>query len=49
MKNQTSALKEINDSQLKINEQLEVNIQDLERANHLLVDDNVKAKKTIKR
>ena len=49
MKKQTAALREVNDSRLKIYEQLEVSIQDLERANHLLVVDNANEKKVIKR
>ncbi|XP_033226706.1 uncharacterized protein LOC117179141 isoform X2 [Belonocnema kinseyi] len=48
MKKQTAALREVNDSRLKIYEQLEVSIQDLERANHLLVVDNANEKKVIK-
>ncbi|XP_043464560.1 cerebellar degeneration-related protein 2 isoform X2 [Leptopilina heterotoma] len=48
MKKQTTALREVNDSRLKIYEQLEVSIQDLERANHLLVVDNANDKKLLK-
>ncbi|GJQ71650.1 hypothetical protein Trydic_g11347 [Trypoxylus dichotomus] len=45
---QTVALREVNDSRLRIYEQLEVNIQDLERANHRLAVDNSADKKHIK-
>ncbi|CAG9862312.1 unnamed protein product [Phyllotreta striolata] len=45
---QTVALREVNDSRLRIYEQLEVSIQDLERANHRLVLENAAEKKTIK-
>ena len=38
----------VRDSRLKIYEQLEVSIQDLERANHRLVDENTSDKKLIK-
>lgn len=48
MKKQTTALREVNDSRLRIYEQLEVSIQDLERANHLLVVDNANDKKLLK-
>ncbi|XP_043258520.1 cerebellar degeneration-related protein 2 isoform X2 [Colletes gigas] len=48
MKKQTAALREVNDSRLKIYEQLEVSIQDLERANHRLVMENTTDKKLIK-
>lgn len=48
MKKQTAALREVNDSRLKIYEQLEVSIQDLERANHRLVIENTSDKKLIK-
>ncbi|XP_017795241.1 PREDICTED: cerebellar degeneration-related protein 2 isoform X2 [Habropoda laboriosa] len=48
MKKQTAALREVNDSRLKIYEQLEVSIQDLERANHRLVLENTGDKKLIK-
>ncbi|XP_012275197.1 cerebellar degeneration-related protein 2-like isoform X2 [Orussus abietinus] len=48
MKKQTTALREVNDSRLKIYEQLEVSIQDLERANHRLVVENAGDKKLIK-
>ncbi|XP_033332739.1 cerebellar degeneration-related protein 2-like isoform X2 [Megalopta genalis] len=47
-KKQTAALREVNDSRLKIYEQLEVSIQDLERANHRLVIENTSDKKLIK-
>lgn len=49
MKKQTAALREVNDSRLKIYEQLEVSIQDLERANHRLVVENTGDKKLIKK
>ncbi|CAG9821922.1 unnamed protein product [Phaedon cochleariae] len=45
---QTVALREVNDSRLRIYEQLEVSIQDLERANHRLVLDNSAEKKHVK-
>ncbi|KAG5899133.1 hypothetical protein JTB14_021630 [Gonioctena quinquepunctata] len=45
---QTVALREVNDSRLRIYEQLEVSIQDLERANHRLVLENSAEKKHIK-
>lgn len=48
MKKQTAALREVNDSRLRIYEQLEVSIQDLERANHHLVLENTGDKKLIK-
>ncbi|XP_076674740.1 cerebellar degeneration-related protein 2-like isoform X2 [Andrena cerasifolii] len=48
MKKQTAALREVNDSRLKIYEQLEVSIQDLERANHRLVIENTSDKKLMK-
>ncbi|XP_014612787.1 PREDICTED: epidermal growth factor receptor substrate 15 homolog [Polistes canadensis] len=48
MKKQTAALREVNDSRLKIYEQLEVSIQDLERANHRLVVENTADKKLLK-
>ncbi|XP_015110251.1 cerebellar degeneration-related protein 2 isoform X2 [Diachasma alloeum] len=48
MKKQTAALREVNDSRLKVYEQLEVSIQDLERANHRLVVENTADKKLIK-
>ncbi|KAG7209144.1 hypothetical protein KM043_015287 [Ampulex compressa] len=48
MKKQTAALREVNDSRLKIYEQLEVSIQDLERANHRLAIENSSDKKLIK-
>ena len=49
MKKQTAALREVNDSRLRIYEQLEVSIQDLERANHLLVNDNTNDKKVMRK
>ncbi|XP_017762362.1 PREDICTED: cerebellar degeneration-related protein 2-like isoform X2 [Eufriesea mexicana] len=48
MKKQTAALREVNDSRLKVYEQLEVSIQDLERANHRLIIENSSDKKLIK-
>ncbi|XP_043274059.1 cerebellar degeneration-related protein 2 isoform X2 [Venturia canescens] len=48
MKKQTAALREVNNSRLKIYEQLEVSIQDLERANRRLVVENSSDKKLIK-
>ncbi|XP_069697871.1 cerebellar degeneration-related protein 2-like isoform X2 [Periplaneta americana] len=45
---QTAALREVNDSRLRIYEQLEVSIQDLERANQRLALDNSADKKHIK-
>lgn len=45
---QTVALREVNDSRLRIYEQLEVSIQDLERANHRLAVDHATEKKHIK-
>ncbi|XP_039746920.1 cerebellar degeneration-related protein 2 isoform X2 [Pararge aegeria] len=45
---QTAALREVNDSRLRIYEQLEVSIQDLERANHRLAVDHAADKKHIK-
>jgi hypothetical protein len=45
---QTVALREVSDSRLRIYEQLEVSIQDLERANHRLVLENSAGKKHIK-
>ncbi|KAK0094803.1 hypothetical protein PV326_009961 [Microctonus aethiopoides] len=48
LKKQNAALREVTDSRLKVYEQLEVSIQDLERANHRLVVDNTASKKLIK-
>lgn len=45
---QTAALREVNDSRLRIYEQLEISIQDLERNNQRLVQDNANDKKHIK-
>ncbi|XP_057659162.1 cerebellar degeneration-related protein 2 isoform X2 [Diorhabda carinulata] len=45
---QVVALREVNDSRLRIYEQLEVSIQDLERANHRLVLENSSDKKQLK-
>lgn len=42
------ALREVNDSRLRIYEQLEVSIQDLERANHRLAIENAADKKHMK-
>ncbi|XP_036149322.1 cerebellar degeneration-related protein 2 [Monomorium pharaonis] len=48
MKKQTAALREVNNTRLKVYEQLEVSVQDLERANHHLVIENTSDKKLIK-
>ncbi|XP_057322139.1 cerebellar degeneration-related protein 2 isoform X2 [Microplitis mediator] len=48
LKKQNAALREVTDSRLKVYEQLEVSIQDLERANHRLVVDNTANKKLVK-
>ncbi|XP_037937188.1 cerebellar degeneration-related protein 2-like [Teleopsis dalmanni] len=48
LKKHTTALREVNDSRLKVYEQLEVGIQDLERANHRLLIENTSDKKHIK-
>ncbi|CAH0776633.1 unnamed protein product [Bemisia tabaci] len=45
---QTAALREVNESRLRIYEQLEISIQDLERTNHRLVIDSASDKKQIK-
>lgn len=45
---QTAALREVNDSRLRIYEQLEVNILDLERTNHRLGVENLDNKRNIK-
>lgn len=45
---QTAALREVSDSRLRIYEQLEISIQDLERANHRLMVENTAGKKHIK-
>lgn len=45
---QSAALREVNDSRLRIYEQLEVSIQDLERANHRLVLENSSERKRVK-
>ncbi|XP_019762947.1 uncharacterized protein LOC109539565 isoform X2 [Dendroctonus ponderosae] len=45
---QTVALKEVNDSRLRIYEQLEVSIQDLERTNHRLQFENGSERKHVK-
>nr|XP_023017817.1 cerebellar degeneration-related protein 2 isoform X2 [Leptinotarsa decemlineata] len=45
---QTNALREVNDSRLRIYEQLEVSIQDLEHTNHRLLLENAAEKKQIK-
>lgn len=49
MKKQTAALREVNNTRLKVYEQLEVSVQDLERANHHLVIENTSDKKLIKK
>ena len=49
MKKQIAALREVNNTRLKVYEQLEVSVQDLERANHHLVIENTSDKKLIKR
>lgn len=49
MTKQTVALREVNDSRLKIYEQLEISVQDLERANHRLALEHTTDKKHIKR
>jgi len=46
---QTAALREVNDSRLRIYEQLEISIQDLERNNQKLVLETANDKKHIKR
>ncbi|KYM95638.1 Cerebellar degeneration-related protein 2-like protein [Cyphomyrmex costatus] len=48
MKKQIAALREVNNTRLKVYEQLEVSVQDLERANHHLVIENTSDKKLIK-
>uniref|UniRef100_A0A1B0G5R8 Cerebellar degeneration-related protein 2-like n=1 Tax=Glossina morsitans morsitans TaxID=37546 RepID=A0A1B0G5R8_GLOMM len=48
LKKHTTALREVNDSRLKVYEQLEVGIQELERANHRLLVENTSDKKHIK-
>ncbi|KAF5306129.1 hypothetical protein FQR65_LT07405 [Abscondita terminalis] len=48
LRKQTVALREVNDSRLRIYEQLEVSIQDLERANHRLVIESSSDKKHLK-
>ncbi|KAJ0180374.1 hypothetical protein K1T71_003778 [Dendrolimus kikuchii] len=45
---QTVALREVNNSRLRIYEQLEVSVQELERANHRLASDHAADKKHIK-
>lgn len=45
---QNVALREVNESRMKIYEQLEVSIQDLERTNHRLLLENSSGKKQIK-
>ncbi|GAB0093395.1 uncharacterized protein DMENIID0001_084890 [Sergentomyia squamirostris] len=45
---QTTALREVNDSRLRMYESLEINISELERANHRLVLENTADKKHIK-
>ncbi len=46
---QTSALREVNDSRLKIYEQLEISISELEITNQKLVEENLADKVKIKR
>ncbi|XP_074106189.1 cerebellar degeneration-related protein 2-like isoform X2 [Cotesia typhae] len=48
LKKQNAALREVTDSRLKVYEQLEVSIQDLERANHRLVVESTANKKLVK-
>lgn len=48
LQKQTAALREVNDSRLKIYEQLEVGVQDLERSNHRLNVENNNHKKHVK-
>lgn len=48
LRKQTVALREVNDSRLRIYEQLEVSIQDLERANHRLALESSSDKKHLK-
>ncbi|KAL3268251.1 hypothetical protein HHI36_007375 [Cryptolaemus montrouzieri] len=45
---QSVALREVNDSRLRIYEQLEISIHDLERANHRLLLENAAEKKHVK-
>lgn len=45
---QTAALREVNDSRLRIYEQLEVSIQELEQTNQKLSVENISDKKLIK-
>ncbi|XP_059618942.1 cerebellar degeneration-related protein 2 isoform X3 [Phlebotomus argentipes] len=45
---QTAALREVNDSRLRMYENIEISISDLERANHRLVIENAADKKNIK-
>ena len=46
---QTAALREVNDSRLRIYEQLEVSIQDLEKSNQRLAAEGAADKRKIKR
>lgn len=48
LQKQTAALREVNDSRLKIYEQLEVGVQELERSNHRLSVENNNHKKHVK-
>ncbi|XP_055915535.1 cerebellar degeneration-related protein 2-like isoform X2 [Eupeodes corollae] len=48
LQKQTAALREVNDSRLKIYEQLEVGVQELERSNHRLNVENNNHKKHVK-
>lgn len=46
---QNTALREVNDTRLKIYENIEISIQDLEKQNHRLNVDNANAKKLNKK
>uniref|UniRef100_A0A034VIJ5 Cerebellar degeneration-related protein 2-like protein n=1 Tax=Bactrocera dorsalis TaxID=27457 RepID=A0A034VIJ5_BACDO len=48
LKKHTTALREVNDTRLKVYEQLDIGIQDLERANQRLTAENTSDKKHIK-
>ncbi|XP_017468215.1 PREDICTED: uncharacterized protein LOC108360449 [Rhagoletis zephyria] len=48
LKKHTNALREVNDTRLKVYEQLDIGIQDLERANQRLTAENTSDKKHIK-
>lgn len=45
---QTTALREVNDTRLKIYENIEISIQDLEKQNHRLNVDSTNLKRTNK-